>query len=353
MATPAIKAPLGIRRRHQRRGSYEAMSAGRTLKVFLVDGTPTGLLTAEIMNWTGHVITGPRSRLTELIQRPEAQRTAVYFLVGPDQDTGIGTRVYIGETDDAARRLAQHNKPEDKGGRDFWERVCVVSSKDANMTKGHIKYLESRLITLAKKADRCELLNGTAPEYFALPEADRSDMEFFLEQIQTLLPVLGFDFLRSRLKAMDIGNAGPVFPATKVVSPVFIGDVKRYGITARGQEVDGEFVVLKGSTARRAWEGVEVTYTKVFNDLVRRGVLRPTPNGQLNEFVEDYAFSSPSAAAAVVAGRAANGRTHWIVEGSKQTYGEWQADLVNQVTATLDAVEAGPDVASAAGEVMP
>ena len=96
------------------------MNRGRTLKVFLVDGSPTGLLTAEIMNWTGHVITGPRSRLSELIQRPEAQRTAVYFLVGPDQGIGVRTEVYICETDDAARRLAQHNKPEDKGGKDFW-----------------------------------------------------------------------------------------------------------------------------------------------------------------------------------------------------------------------------------------
>lgn len=327
------------------------MSIGRTLKVFLVDGTPTGLLTAEIMNWTGHVITGPRSRLTELVQRPEAQRTAVYFLVGPDQGAGVGTQVYIGETDDAARRLAQHNKPEDKGGKDFWERVCVVSSKDANMTKGHIKYLESRLITLAKKADRCELLNGTAPEYGALPEADRSDMEFFLEQIKTLLPVLGFDFLRSPPNVSEATTQGLGLAVSRTVSPVFIGDVKRYGITARGQEIDGEFVVFKGSTARRAWEGVEVSYTKVFNDLVKRAILQPTSDGQLNEFVEDYAFSSPSAAAAVVAGRPANGRTHWIMDGSKKTYGEWQADLVTQATAVLNAVEEDTDLASSTGAV--
>lgn len=50
-------------------------SNGRTLKLFLVDGVPNGLLTAEIMNWTGDVITGPRSRLGELIQRPESRRT--------------------------------------------------------------------------------------------------------------------------------------------------------------------------------------------------------------------------------------------------------------------------------------
>lgn len=303
------------------------MTKGRTLKVFLVDGAPNGLLTAEIMNWTGHVITGPRTRLAELVQRPEIKRTAVYFLVGPDQGTGIGTQVYIGETDDARARLAMHNRPEDKGGKDFWERVCVVTSKDANLTKGHIKYLESRLITAAKEAGRCELINGTDPEYAGLPEADRSDMEFFLEQIQTLLPVLGFDFMRTRPKpastsaSMGGDTAGPV-------SPIFTGNLAKHGITALGQEVAGEFVVFKGSRARRHWEGVDTSYTKLFNDLVQKGVLKATADDQHNEFTQDYAFSSVSAAAATVSGRNANGRLHWLMEGTGKTYGQWAAEQV-------------------------
>ena len=306
------------------------MSKGRTLKVFLVDGAPNGLLTAEIMNWTGHVITGPRSRLSELIQRPEAQRTAVYFLVGPDPGAGIGTQVYIGETDDAARRLAAHNRPEDKGGKDFWERVCVVTSKDANLTKGHIKYLESRLITAAKSAGRCELLNGTDPEYVGLPEADRSDMQFFLEQIQTLLPVLGYDFLRPRpTVALAVANAaaGTAAPTT---SPMFVREVKKHGVKARGQEIDGEFVVFKGGIARREWTGNDTAYGKLFAHLVANGILRPTADGEHTEFTDDFAFASPSAAAAIVAGRSSNGRTAWVVEGSATTYGEWQAEQVNR-----------------------
>lgn len=315
------------------------MSKGRTLKIFLVDGAPTGLLTAEILNWTGHVITAPRSRLADLIQRKEIQGAAVYFLLGPDQGMGFGTQVYIGETDNAARRLAQHNKPEHNGGKDFWERVCIVTSKDANVGKGHIKYLESRLISLAKTANRCALLNSTEPEYKGLPEADISDMEFFLEQILTLLPVLGFDFLRPRAKATTTKVTEGGEAPERETSPVFIGDVPRYGIQARGQEIDGEFVVYKGSKARRTWEGAEGSYTKLFNHLVTQGVLKPTLDGTLNEFAEDYVFSSPSAAAAVVAGRSANGRTHWVTESTRQTYGDWQADQVTQATATMQTPE--------------
>lgn len=317
------------------------MTKGRTLKVFLVDGAPNGLLTAEIMNWTGHVITGPRTRLAELVQRPEIKRTAVYFLVGPESGTGLGTQVYIGETDDAKSRLAMHNRPEDKGGKDFWERVCVVTSKDANLTKGHIKYLESRLITKAKEAGRCELVNGTDPEYDGLPEADRSDMEFFLEQIQTLLPVLGFDFMRSQPKPAAVAPVEGGVAA--VVSPVFTGNVPKHGITARGQEIDGEFVVFKGSRVRRHWEGVESSYTKLFNDLTLKGVLKPTADDKHNEFTQDYAFASVSAAAAVVSGRNANGRLHWYLEHSGQTYGQWAAEQV------AHAEQATPATADAAG----
>jgi len=65
------------------------MNQGRSIRLFLVDGSPNGLLTAEIMNWTGHALTGPRTKLTELVQRPECSRTGIYFLVGPDPENTL------------------------------------------------------------------------------------------------------------------------------------------------------------------------------------------------------------------------------------------------------------------------
>lgn len=125
------------------------MSLGRSLRLFLVDGTSNGLLTAEIMNWTGHVLTGPRSKLAELVQRPECGRTGVYFLVGPDPENNLRFKVYIGESDDVAKRLKQHNRPEASegttGGKDFGKGLpghqqgpeldqdpCEVSGKSAD-----------------------------------------------------------------------------------------------------------------------------------------------------------------------------------------------------------------------------
>lgn len=314
------------------------MSQGRSIRLFLVDGTPNGLLTAEIMNWTGHVLTGPRSKLAELVQRSECARTGVYFLVGPDPDNSLRSKVYIGESDDVAKRLKSHNRPEEAGGKDFWERVCLVTSKDQNLTKAHVKYLESLLIGIAGNLGRCELVNGTAHEYISLPESDRADMAFFLEQIRTVLPVLGFDFLRELTKPSAPAAASTEAPVTR--SPRFTLEVPRYRISAQGQEIDGEFFVLKGSKARAEWVGTERGYQGLFKQLVDEGVL-VADGGEHLTFNDDYAFSSPSAAAAVVCGRAANGRTSWVVEGTGQTYAAWQDQQLNisELPAGVEACE--------------
>lgn len=314
------------------------MTQGRSIRLFLVDGTPNGLLTAEIMNWTGHVLTGPRSMLTELVQRPECGRTGIYFLVGTDPEGNPRPLVYIGESDDVATRLKQHNRPEEKGGKDFWEKVCLVTSKDQNLTKAHVKYLESLLIQNAGEVGRCTLVNGTAHEYINLPESDRADMAFFVEQIRTVLPVLGFDFLRGR----STPSSQQVFlePEVQPSSPRFVAEVPRHGIKAHGQEIDGEFYVLEDSLARGQWSGVEGGYQNLFQQLCDDGVLIEAEDG-LRRFATDYAFSSPSAAAAIVTGRSANGREHWKVEGTGQTYAAWQDQ---RVSAAADGVnEEGRD----------
>lgn len=298
------------------------MSIGRSIRLFLVDGVPTGLLTAEIMNWTGHVLTGPRSKLSELIQRPECCRTGIYFLVGPNPDNTLKPLVYIGETDDVSGRLKQHNRPEEQGGKDFWEKVCLVTSKDQNLTKAHVKYLEAALIKNASDVGRCKLTNGTAHDYGNLPESDQTDMAFFHNQIRTILPVLGFDFLRAEQTALSS-------TITRTIEmPIFQLTLARYGIKAQAKEIDGEFVVLKGSLARNAWSGVDGGYQALFNQLCADKVLMPTDDG-LQQFTTDYAFASPSAAAAVVSGRSANGRKTWVVADSGQTYAAWQDQQIS------------------------
>ena len=300
------------------------MSVGRSIRVYLVDGTPGGLLTAEIMNWTGHIVAAPRSDLATLLKRPETSRTGVYLLLGDDPETFGGTVAYIGEGDDVGTRLRQHARAEEHGGKDFWDRAIVLTSKDANLTKAHARYLESGFIALAQQARRARLVNGTAPPPLPLPEADVSDMEYFIAQAKIILPVLGVNILRTPAAAPVSAQGAAPDPAT-VASPTFELQLKKEGITAAAREIDGEFTVLEGSRARSSRAGVQPAYQALREKLIQEAVLVPDHDGRTLRFARDQVFSSPSAAAAVVVGRAANGRNDWKIQDTGVSYGNWQA----------------------------
>lgn len=300
---------------------------GRTVRLFLVDGSPTGLITAEIMNWTGHALVCPRSRLADALKREESVRTGVYFLIGDDPDQPTRTRVYIGEGDCVADRLKSHAVDESK---EFWTRACFITSKDQNLTKAHVRYLENRLVAIAKAADRANLANGNEPGKKILPESDIADMEFFISQIQLVLPVLGFDFLRPKpAQTAMLPKPGASASSTAIIAESsseleLVLEVKKYGYKAEGIESDGEITVLKGSTAIGDVEFAHNSYGPLRSTLLQDGVLAKTTNPALLAFTKDTTFSSPSAAAAVIKNRNTNGRTAWRVKGTNQTLKDWQ-----------------------------
>ena len=292
-------------------------ASGRSVRLFLVDGTASGLITAEIMNWTGHVLAGARSGLTAFLKRRELDRTGIYFLTGPDPEDPDTLQLYIGESDNVRKRLVQHAKDSNK---DFWERTCVVTSKDQNITKAHARYLESRLIAISNESGTVTVANGTAPPPVPLPEADESDMEFFVDQLRLILPVLGLDFMRLKCVAaddrLDQTDAKTLFKLTS----------RKHSLEAQAREINGEFVVLAGSDAAKNWSGpTDRSYSRRHAQLIRSGKLLPGGRGHLR-FAEDVAFGSPSAASSVIHGRQYNGRTSWKVGDSNVTYGDWQAE---------------------------
>lgn len=302
------------------------MSAGKSVRLFLADGTPGGLLTAEIMNWTGHVVAAPRSDLAALLKRPEVARTGIYILLGDDPDSLGGQLGYIGEGDDVGKRLYQHARPEAMNGKDFWNLAVVLTSKDMNLTKAHARYLESRLIALAIEAKRTRLTNSTAPPPIALPEADVSDMEYFISQAKIVLPILGVNILRSTI-AHSSGHSTEA-SGSMPESPLFRLAMTAEGVEATAQEVDGEFTVREGSVARRNWIGTAHGYQQLRMKLEADGTLTPSADDKTMRFARDLVFASPSAAAAVILGRVSNGREAWKTDGLGMSYGEWQTRLL-------------------------
>ncbi len=301
---------------------------GKTIRIFLVEGTPNSILTAEIINWTGKVIVAPRSQLPELAKREEAKRTGVYILAGEDPQNPIKECIYIGESDNVFKRLTEHNKDDNK---DFWIRTALIISKDENLTKSHIRYLESRLIQLAQQARRGTINNSTAPETPPLPESDTADMEFFLSQVQMLLPVLGFSFVlpapKSIVASELIDQEIEVKPRS--ISPIFY--MKASGAEAKAQEIDGEFIILKDSTARKeSVKSFSKRSRELRQQLIEEGKLIDNQDGTNLVFQEDVSFTSPSAAADAIAGASYNGRTAWKTLNTNKTYKEWQEAQIEE-----------------------
>lgn len=301
------------------------MNSGKSIRLFLADGTPGGLITAEIGNWTGQVITAPRSEISTLIKRPDVSGTGLYILLGEDPEKLGGELAYIGEAEEISKRIRQHSRDESSGGKDFWNKVLIITSKDMNLNKAHVKYLESRLIELAKHSQRAGLLNSTSPPRPALSEADVSDMEHFISELLIILPVLNVNLLRSRNSQLSIKNQDNNAAAN---SPIFELKLIKEGITSQAQEIDGEFTVLEGSLARREWFGVGTNYKFLRTRLENEGSIHVPENG-LAVFTRDVVFASPSAAAAVIVCRNANGRRAWKVKDSGLRYRDWQDSADN------------------------
>ncbi|MCH8230788.1 MAG: GIY-YIG nuclease family protein [Chloroflexi bacterium] len=280
--------------------------------MFLVDGTPDGVLTAEIINWTGTVTVAPRNQLPDLSKRDEVSRTGVYFIVGPDPKDEIRSMVYVGEGDNVLNRLGSHNRDPKK---DFWTRAVIVTSKDDNLTKSHVRYLESKLIQSALESGRSTVMNETAPDPPRLPEPDVADMDYFLDQIQLVLPTLGFDFLQPRI-------AKPTATQSGLQQVKFI--LENVGVSAKALELGSEFVVLRGSTARKKGTASWVTFKRQRQLLIEDGTLIDSANSEFYEFAADSPFTSPSAAASAVLARQTNGRTAWKLESTGESYAEWQ-----------------------------
>lgn len=317
------------------------MAHGTHIELFLVDGEAGGITTADIASWTGHILSGPRSRLADLLAREEAHRNGVYLLLGDDPESIDNTRCYIGKTEDFSRRFLDHDKK-----KDWWDRAILVSSLDDSFNEGHWGYIESRLVEIAKRAERSSLDdNKQTPQLRKLSEAQQSDAEAFIEKIRVVLPVLGISVFKTRAsKARRRDEDQPDAPligfpaasssedsgAGSPESPIFTMDLPKHGVHARAQFVGGEFVLLEGSvlvaevggkarteSTKRAYQGIEAR----FNKLVADGSI--VLEGSNGVAARDIPFTSPSGAASIACGRTRNGRNAWKTSEGL-SYGDWE-----------------------------
>ncbi len=263
-----------------------------TIRIFLADGTPLGIRIVEKSNWTGRGIDFARADWLRARSRDDFARPGVYVLTGVGDD-GLA-RVYIGEADVLLTRINQHFSG--PGAKEFWTRAVAFMSKDENLNKAHVRYLESRLVALGQAAKRAKLENAAVPAAPSLSEYDRAEAEAFLDEMLVVYPLLGVDAF--------------IPPPTTSVQSQPVLHLKGRGISAQGRDTPEGFVVHAGSLAAKGDVPSLHEYVRTLRKaLVENGVLTQDPLGL--RVTQDYTFNSPSTAAAVLLGRSSNGRMDW------------------------------------------
>ncbi|WMJ72208.1 GIY-YIG nuclease family protein [Cytophagaceae bacterium ABcell3] len=269
---------------------------GKTIKIFLIDGEPNGRMTCELSNWTGKAFRIPRKKIKDSIDRPELEFTGIYILFGRSDKSENKDLAYIGEAECIYKRLIQH-----LSSKDFWNDAIVFVSKDENLNKAHIKYLESRLYEIALDVSRYDLDNTNVPTRPNISESDQAEMEEFIENIRLLVNTLGYKIFE------EIRKVNQTIEEQK--NNTFLIEAAR-GANAKGQRTNEGFVVLKDSEiANTITNSFPKNWGNLRESLINDGIIKEN-NGRLF-FSKDYLFTSPSAAAAIVMGRSANGLTEW------------------------------------------
>lgn len=267
------------------------MVFGKTIKIFLIDGDPNGRMTCELSNWSGKAYKIPRIKIKDCTDRNDLTSTGIYLLFGKDDDGK--DQIYIGEAEVILKRLNQQ-----LNAKDFWNEAIVFISKDENLNKAHIKYLENRLHEIAQSANRYKIDNSIIPTQSSISESDRAEMEEFIQNIKMLVNTLGHKVFDEKREFK---------PKQKQIT-FFIKAAR--GADGQGMQTSDGFLVFKNS--RAAGSTVPSMTQNLLiqrKNLIDQGVL--IDRGEFLAFQDDYIFSSPSAASSILLGRNSNGLLDW------------------------------------------
>lgn len=265
---------------------------GKTIQIYLPDGNPRSIKIAEITSRTVSAVLIPRSKLGEAAKRDELNNVGVYLLFGSEE---AKPQVYIGEAENCLSRLRQHNK-----SKDFWTHAVVFISKTRYFTKTHIKFLEWLCCVVATKASRYSLENGNSPSKPHVSESVEADLYDNFETIQILASTLGY----------------PVFDEINKPKTKEVIVCKGKDAYAEGEYTEDGVIVFAGAKCNLTESKTAGSWViGMRNDLKASGVL--IENNGVLVFTKDHVFSSPSASAAIVLARRANGWTEWKFKDGK------------------------------------
>lgn len=282
---------------------------GKSINVFLMDGTANGRIKCTLANWTGVAYRIPRVDLDLCKERNDLKQSGIYFLFGVSDETSEQV-IYIGQAgarkngEGILYRLQEHRKNPDKN---YWSEAIVFTTSNNSFGPTEISYLENRFCALATDAHRYIVKNANEPTQGNVTEEKESELEEFIEYARIIMGVLGHKAFEPFL---PVGNDSKA----KVGATFFI---KQGGANARAVQTAEGFVVLSGSILRK---GQTPTCPKA---AIKARELYKASISEDMVLLKDVPLRSPSGAAAFVLGRSANGNTEWTTENGVQ-FGQFE-----------------------------
>lgn len=272
------------------------MSRGITITNYLSNGDPEGIIFAYMSNWTGQAIKIPRNLFAESKDIIELKRPGIYYLLGQDLENPDDKLVYIGEANNLSDRIIQHLRDSDKS---FAETIVCFSSKDENLTVSHTKYLEQKIINHIGKFSEFRLINRKEGSLVNLPRMVQDEMDTYFDNMKVILPTLGYSILHLDTKVDSVQS---------IKANSF--NLNIGGFRASAKLTSNGIEVLQGSDMSiNETPSLSGSYSNLRKTLLERNVVSQVSNKL--KFMENYEFSSPSTAAAIILGYSINGRTAW------------------------------------------
>lgn len=269
------------------------MPYGKTIELFLANGTADSLITAELSNWNGKAIRIPRKEVSEC-NRSDISQVGVYFLFCKEDDGSDS--VYIGEAENVKERLLQHIRDyQSEKEKYFWNTAVIFTGRDLN--KALIRYLENRFVEIARDCNRYIVLTKNTFKNTVLKESQRAVMEEFIDNVKILINALGYKVLEPLIQktpGKNLDNDELLF--------LSVGNSSACGkVTSEG------FVVLKGAriNEKTSFKSLSAGMTKLRDKIIS--------SNKVKDFVttEEILFSSSSAAADFILGYSVSGPSTW------------------------------------------
>ncbi|MFD0792085.1 GIY-YIG nuclease family protein [Mucilaginibacter litoreus] len=268
-------------------------SFGKTIRLFLIEGTVNGLISAELSNWTGKAFKIPRIKVKEYALRDEFKNPGVYILFGKNEKNE--NAAYIGEGEPVIDRIKEHLVK-----KDFWNEVIIFVSKDKYLNKASIKYLENKMHSLGNTANRFYIFNNNIPTLSGVSEAEQAELEEFLANIKLLTSTLGHNIFE---------NIQDTLETTKSTETSFLCK-NNAGALAYGSPSTEGFTVFENSVFIK--DGQPSLSESIRNEKAKMlidGIL--IDNGDTLILTKPYTFNSSSRAASMILGRSATGPGEW------------------------------------------